>query len=377
MNNIKLPILYHQAKGGDLRQWQVWTDGKYIVTEYGQVGGKLQQSQKTAEGKNLGRANATSPAEQAELEAKSLWNYKVERKYSETPEGAKETLPLPMLAHSFKGTKKKKFIYPAHSQPKLDGVRCLAARDETGEITLTSRQGKPWHLPIIAAQLDTWLPDDMMLDGEVYIHGMSCQKITSLARSANPDGKSYKEASAELVYHVYDMPVFDGCEILTWEERAIALYGTRGLTESESVHSVQVDSVKNEADLWAMHGKYISEGYEGAILRGLQGQYLWGYRSADLLKVKQFQDAEFQVLDARDGKGKMKGCVVFICRNDLTDATFECTMKVTMDERRRMYEQRDQYIGQQLTVRFFDRTDDQIPRFPVGIVFRDTIDLPK
>jgi DNA ligase-1 len=371
----KYPLLYHQAKGGDLRQWQVWTDGKYIVTEYGQVGGKLQQSQKAAEGKNLGRANATSPAEQAELEAKSLWNYKVERKYSETPEGAKETLPLPMLAHSFKGSKKKKFIYPAHSKPKLDGVRCLATRDVEGAVALTSRQGKPWHLPIISAQLDTWLPDDMTLDGEVYIHGMSCQKITSLARSANPNGKSYKPMSQELVYHVYDVPVHEGNEILSWEERANQLY-RHTFSETDNVARVPVDDVTSEDHLWDLHGKYIGEGYEGAILRGLQGQYLWGYRSADLLKVKQFQDAEFQVLSARDGKGKMKGAVVFLCRNDLTDGVFECTMKVTMAERRRMYEEQDQYIGQQLTVRFFDRTDDQIPRFPVGIVFRAAIDLP-
>jgi DNA ligase-1 len=94
------------------------------------------------------------------------------------------------------------------------------------------------------------------------------------------------------------------------------------------------------------------------------------------LKVKEFRDAEFRVLDAREGKGKMTGGVIWICENDVTKDTFECTMKVTMAERQRMFRNKEDYIDKLLTVRFFDRTDDKLPRFPVGIVFRDAKDLP-
>jgi len=368
--------LYHKGKKGELRQWRIWTEGADIVTEYGQVDGQMQISRKAASAKNVGRANETSPERQAELEAQSMWTYKVERKYAETPEGAQEQLPLPMLAHKFEGSKKKKFTYPAHIQPKLDGVRCLAQRDEDGQIVLTSRQGKPWNIPLVASQLDEWLEDGMTLDGELYVHGESCQRVTSWAKSSDPNGKSYKPESSQLVYHIYDIPVIDGDESLTWEERANRMYVPHVIQESDNVAIVDGIIVDNEAEMWTQYKLYMSEGYEGAILRAFDGQYLWGYRSAGLLKVKKFQDAEFTVASARDGKGKMEGCVIFLCGNDLTDGTFECTMKVPMAERRLMYEQRDQYIGRKLTVRFFDRTDDQIPRFPVGIVFRDKIDLP-
>lgn len=369
----KLPILYHKAKGGDLRQWRVWTEGPHILTEYGQVGGQLQQSCKVAESKNVGRANETSPESQAEAEAKSLWQYKVDRKYSPTQKEAQEPLNLPMLAHPFEGSKKSKFRFPADVQPKLDGVRCIASRDSNGEIDLMSRQGKFWDLPLIAKQLDAWLPEGMILDGEIYIHGESCQRITSLAKSANPGGKSYKPESTELEYHVYDVPSIEGDDSLTWVDRRLAL-GEISTKNNQVI--VPTLSVANEKELWNAHGSFIQLGYEGAILRAYHGQYLWGYRSSELLKVKHFQDSEFRVIDARDGKGKMAGCVVWVCRNDQTEGTFECTMKVTMAERQRMYEERAQYIGRLLTVRFFDRTDDNIPRFPVGIVFRDTIDLP-
>jgi len=372
---MKYPILYHKAKGGDLRQWEIWTVGDEIFTRYGQVNGKLQTSEpKVAVPKNVGKTNETLPEEQADLEAKALWTYKVQRKYSETPEAAQEQLPLPMLAHGYKGSKKKKFVWPGDAQPKLDGVRCLAQRAEDGTISLTSRQGKPWTLPIIAEQLANWLPEGTVLDGEIYVHGESCQRITSWAKSADPNGKSYKPESEQLVYHVYDMPMIEGDDSLAWSRRRYHLETV--VVESACVQIVRSKTVQDEQALWEQHGNFIQAGYEGAILRGYEGLYLWGYRSAELLKVKQFQDDEFEVTGARDGKGKMAGCVVFVCRNDNNDRTFECTMKTTMQERRRMYQEADQYIGKMLTVRFFDRTDDCLPRFPVGIVFRDIIDLP-
>jgi DNA ligase-1 len=370
---MNLPILYHKAKGGELRQWEVWTVGPHIHTRYGTVGGQLQVSTKTAETKNVGRSNATTPEQQAILEAKSLWQYKVDRKYSESKAGAQEPLNLPMLAHPFEGTKKSKFRFPADAQPKLDGVRCIASRDANGEIDLTSRQGKFWDLPLIAKQLDKWLPEGMVLDGEIYIHGESCQRITSLAKSANPGGKSFKPESAELEYHVYDVPTIEGDDSLPWEDRCIVLNDIRGGGKQITVPTFRV---KQEKDLWNIHGEFIAGGYEGAILRADHGQYLWGYRSSELLKVKEFQDGEFRVIDARDGKGKMVGCVVWVCRNNQGEGTFECTMKVPMAERHRMFKERAQYIGKMLTVRYFNLTDDGIPRFPVGIVFRDAIDLP-
>lgn len=371
---MEFPILYHKAKGGDLRQWRVWTDGAWILTEYGQVGGQLQIAKKRAEAKNVGRSNVTTPAEQAVMEAGSLHKHKLERKYSLTKTEAQEELSLPMLAHKF-AEKAAKVIYPAHVQPKLDGVRCIASRDSSGNINLMSRQGKAYTVPHIQDQLAKWLPRDMTLDGEIYVHGATCQTITSLVKSSDPKGKSYKPKSAILEYHVYDMPVFEGDDSLSWFEREGNL--RRNLEISRSVLLIESDRVRAENEVWNAHGRYIQEGFEGAILRLYSGLYLWGYRSSELLKVKEFQDDEFKVVGAEQGVGKMAGCVIFTCRNNLTSDTFQCTMKVPMAVRKAMWEKRSQYIGHMLTVRFFDRTEDKIPRFPVGIVFRDVKDLPE
>jgi ATP-dependent DNA ligase len=279
-----------------------------------------------------------------------------------------------MLAHTFKGTKKKKFEYPGHVQPKLDGVRCLAQRGPDGEICLTSRQGKPWNIPHIAEELKEWLPDGMVLDGELYVAGESCQRITSWAKSANPKGKSYKPEALALIYHVYDMPTFQGYDEQPWIEREKNL--EENIQSSEHIRVVYSWGVENEDEVMDWHGRFISQGYEGAILRGLYGPYLWGYRSAQLLKIKEFQDDEFVVVGATDGKGKMEGCVVWLCETNEDAGQFEVTMKLPMSERRRMFEQQHKYLGKSLTVRFFGHTDDGIPRFPVGICFRDEIDMP-
>lgn len=361
---MKLPILYHKAKGGDLRQWTVWADDDTIYTEYGQVDGKLQVSSKKAEAKNVGRSNETSPSEQARLEAESMWRFKVERKYSETPEAAQEELMLPMLAHKYED-KKKHVTYPAFVQPKLDGVRCIA-KWEDKSVILLSRSGKPYKMPLIQADLMGWMPKDVILDGELYLHGASCQTITSLV-------KKWKPESNQVIFNVYDAPVVNGEDSLNFDERLQYLRDIEDSTPP-TIAIVPTLSADSHKELMEYHGFFLEKGYEGAILRLPHGLYQWGYRSSELLKVKEFQDAEFRVLSARDGKGKMEGGVIWTCVVNGHN-TFECTMKVTMEERPRMYKNRDKYIGRDLTVRFFDRTDDGIPRFPVGIVFRDEKDL--
>ena len=360
---MKHPILYHKGKNGELRQWSVWTEGPDIVTEYGQVGGAMQLSRKTAVGKNVGRSNETNPKEQAESEAESLFNFKLERKYSRTKEEASEELELPMLAHKYED-KKKNVTFPASVQPKLDGVRCLAYW-KGNKVVLMSRSGKPYTVPTVSSQLEKWLPKDMTLDGELYVHGMSCQSITSLV-------KKWKPESEQLIYNVYDVPVYSGDDSLPWKKRFEHLCKVEW---SDNVEVVTTETVTSHDKTMDAHGRFISEGYEGAILRLFEGLYLWGYRSSELLKVKEFQDAEFKVVSARDGKGKMAGGVIWTCKNDLTDGFFECTMKVTMDERKRFFRESKKYLGKLLTIRFFDRTDDSLPRFPVGIVFRDARDM--
>lgn len=102
------PELYGLDSKGGVKVWEVLAEkGEgntgVIVTAYGKLGGKMQESRKTALPKNVGRASETTGFEQAISEAESLWKKKKDKQYRESIEELEDTplVPLPMLAHPF------------------------------------------------------------------------------------------------------------------------------------------------------------------------------------------------------------------------------------------------------------------------------------
>ena len=131
---MKLPTLYSRATTGKIKQWSIGVlrmgdDSCYIETEHGYLTGKKQvDSRYIGEGKNIGRANETTPYEQACSEAESAFKRKQDDGYvtdiNNIPSEDSGNF-LPMLAHRF-DKHSSKINYPAFTQRKLDGSRCLA-----------------------------------------------------------------------------------------------------------------------------------------------------------------------------------------------------------------------------------------------------------
>ena len=368
-NMTKLETLYHQGKTGAIVQWDIWTEGADIVTEYGQIGGKMQTSRKTSTPKNVGRANATTADEQAILEATAMHKKRLDGKYSLTIEDAKKEVFLPMLAASF-DKRKDKVNYPVDVQPKLDGVRCLAYWDGDS-VKLMSRGGKQWNCcDHIIKELETVLPKDWVLDGELYIHGSTFQEITKLVKKLRPE-------SVNVQFHVYDMPrTYE--DFKYWEERYDVLAEFKDIAQDcESVVVVETYQAKSEDEVYQLQSEYLEEGYEGAIVRERDGEYKFGYRSNKLLKVKNFMDEEYEIIGFTTGVGRFDGCIIWICGtwNDDEWVEFKVVPQGTMEERQETYQNADKYIGEHLKVKFFELTDDNIPRFPVGLGIRLTEDM--
>ncbi len=367
------PVLYHKGSNGSIRQWQVWSEGADIVTEHGQKDGKLQIARKTATAKNVGKSNATTPTIQARVEAEAMYTHKLERKYALSIVECEERLMLPMLAHSFE-KKKHKVTYPAYIQPKFDGVRCIARVIGQAEgrnvVQLLTRGGKQWDIPHIALELGEILPEGWVLDGEIYLHGKTFQEISKLVKKQRPESK-------DLEYHVYDVPMYDGDDSLPFWKRLLALVGVmKSITDAGLKHIIMcpTSSVLNEQDVYEIQSELMSLGFEGAIVRSKEGLYRFGYRSPDLLKVKTFMDDEFEIVGFHAGVGKFETCVIWECVTKEGEP-FNCVPKGTAEERRDLLADGHKYVGELLKVKFFEWTDDQIPRFPVGIGFRLPEDL--
>ncbi len=362
----KLETLYHKSKTNAIVQWDIWTEGADIVTEYGQIGGKMQVARKTAIGKNIGKINETSPEEQAVLEATAMHKKRLDGKYSLTIEECKKEVFLPMLAGSF-DKRKDKVTYPVDVQPKLDGVRCLAYWDDDS-VKLMSRGGKQWECcQHIIDELEQVLPKGWILDGELYIHGSTFQEITKLVKKLRPE-------SVNVQFHVYDIPrIMDFND--AWEERQRNLDDFQVYCElCKSVKVVRTDFAAYEEDVYELQSEYLEEGYEGAIVREWDGEYKFGYRSNKLLKVKNFTDEEYEIVGFTTGVGRFDGCIVWICETE-DGHEFKVVPQGTMEERQEAYQNADKNVGKLLKVKFFELTDDGIPRFPVGIGIRLTEDM--
>jgi ATP-dependent DNA ligase len=373
-----LPVLYHRGKGGKLFSYRIWTEGPEIVSEAGSVDGKKITTRKTAKGKNLGRSNETTPAIQATLQAAASWQEKRDRKYSEDPNGIKEELPLPMLASSKKWIDgQKKAVYPAWDQPKLDGGRCLARWEpvgDHGEVVLRSRTGQVWDsLPHINRELEEIMPKGMMLDGEIYLHGVTFQAVVRLIKKQRPE-------SVLISFNCYDILIDQSDPDHTFLERKANLDAFfDGVAASgrnvEHIKKVEGRLVHTHEAVMQVHDEFVALGYEGAVVRNFRGIYEFNFRSVDLIKIKVFEDSEFEVVGFESGEGSYSDCVKWICVT-AAGLQFRVNPKGTLPEKREYLLNAHRYVGKQLTVRYFGVTEDNIPRIAVGHGFRDEKDLP-
>jgi len=363
----KFKILYNKSSAGKLHTWEVWVDGSIIHTEYGTIDGDKATSSKPANPKNVGKSNETTAEEQAIKEATAMWENKLARKYYENKDEALGgNRLLPMLAVSFESRAGKKVdghTYPCYVQPKLDGIRCIAQCDESGNVTLYSRQGK--EIPTVP-HIITWLEDTMLpghvADGELYVHGWTFQEITSAF-------KKKREASSKLVYHVYDY-IVDPSKPKNQKERYKDLQ--EFIYNGGAVSLVETKTCNNENDIMKYVNGWLDQGYEGGIARMLDNSnYKFRGRSKRLLKIKTFLDDEFKITGFDRG---INSTCIWICTNT-NNQEFRCLANGQLSEKQQYLIDADQYIGEMLKVKFFELTDDGIPRFPVAIGIRDKSDM--
>ena len=365
---MKLPTLYHQSTSGKIYSWDCRTEDNLLCVEYGTMDGKKNLLKKETEGKNIGKANETSPSEQAEKEAQALWKNRIDRKYSKTIEEAKKTVFLPMLAHDF-WKEKKEIKYPVFVQPKLNGVRCLAFWEDD-EVVLMSRQGKQYNLPHIKEELRTFLPKNAVFDGEIYIHGISLQNINRLVKKWRP------EESPALEYHVYDF--FNPDEMDKTYLYRFNQYRSRAVfdgVKSARCFFHSTFTVESQEELMSTLSDFEECGYEGLIIRKMDALYKLGHRSHDLLKVKNFKDDEFKIVGATEANGADKGTVVWVCETK-DGKEFGVRPMGTREQRKEWFDNREQFYGKKLTVKYQELSDDDVPIFPVGVAIRLEEDLP-
>lgn len=336
--------------------------------------------------------------EQAELQYNSLCNSYLDKGYKSQEElkikditdESEVDLKVPKQNTDAKGNLKPMLALSVDSLPKskqnildnkwyastkLDGVRCLMYYKDK-EVYTSSRGGKDYDTPTTYIRKNTFLNQffnnnpNVVLDGELYIHGKPLSYISGIVRL-----QDLCEKHEELQYYVYD--IVD--ETKTFQERLKILTELDKCMSLSSIIPNRVvvvnhESVSGKDAIVQLHNQYISEGYEGLVIRDPNEKYKCGARDKRMLKVKMFQDDEFEITGMTDGLREED----FVFNMKTKDGyPFEAKPMGDRTLKKWYRENIDKLIGQMGTVKYFGytATENAVPNLPVFKSLRDKTDL--
>lgn len=353
----------------------------YIIKRFtGQFGGKItEQPQKVIEQGKVKR----SVLQQAELEYNSLVKKSMDKGYKKlsdltktkfsdiTAEELDTIVPRlktdangeikPQLAKSYTDCTPNIFEKPMWCSRKLDGVRCMMRYDQENEVIKTiSRGGKDYDAATTHLRENETLIElfkkypDLILDGELYYHGWSLQKISGTCRLQN-----WEERCGKIEYWIYDFVD----DTKTFNVRLDSLMDFESYFENESqIVIVEHKLLTGWANVKKYHDKFVNEGFEGLVARKSDKKYAPGKRNSDWIKVKDYKDSEFEIVGIEEGLRDEDMCFT------LKTNKGKIFKAKPIGPRELKYEYLDNwqdYVGKMATVKYFAMSEDGIPTQPV------------
>ncbi len=420
MNESKqFDTLYSRDSKGKIKEWMIFVrnDEMYstILISYGLLKGKKQIDTDIIEvGKNIGKKNQTSHYEQAILEAHSRFDHKKLEGYKsvDTLIGMfklnkddaiskptieaflEEYLPLnnsdsngdikPMKCTNYykdNGTPRQNF--PVFAQPKLNGFRCVAKLKEViidkgtllerteQKVIFTSKMGLEYTI-LEHIESEFKIDDfqyfknaksiNLVLDGEMYIPGLSLQEISSAVRKRNSN-------TSKLQFHIFDVAIDNMNQSSRIEILDILRLVFNTTHKTNFIKIVPTVIVFDDIQAQAFCDKSIKEGYEGAVFRDMKALYSFGGRPSTITKLKRFMDKEYIIKDVVGGDSSPE-LGIFVCETE-NNKQFKVTPEGSYEIKKEYLTNKINYIGKLLTIKFYEYTKDNIPFHCTGIAVRD------
>lgn len=356
-----------------------------IMRTTGQYKGKMTEQPNISIEKGKAKRSAL---QQAELEFNSIINKYLDKGYKRlssfttkkfgdiTPSEMELLVPSvksdqngeikPMLAKDFNKCKNSVLDKPMLVSRKLNGVRCMMRLNGDNVITI-SRGGKNYDVSTqkIRPEVLDFLKEHptYILDGELYCHGKHLQELSGIARN-----ETWKDKCDILEYWIYDIAL----DTVEFKDRLIILQEMQEVfKDSKKVKVIDHYLTKSWADIQKLHDQWVSEGYEGAVARKPDKVYEPGKRSSTMIKIKAYTDAEFLIIDYKDGLRDEDFC--FIC--ETSDGKPFSAKPIGSREIKADYiENIDSIIGKMGTVKYFEMSKDGIPMQPIFQAVRYDLD---
>lgn len=247
-------------------------------------------------------------------------------------------------------------------QPKLDGVRCRAIKQDKSVVLLSSTE-REIILPHIQKEIQS-IEGDFELDGELYLHGWEFERIESITSrtvSMNPEYRL-------LEFHIFDMVLGFSLETRLYQMRR-KIFGDYIRDHLREVSSIFAD-LPNERHLIDIAAKLHQEGgYEGIVVKDADSFYE-RKRSSSWLKYKPFHSDTYlitglfeEVDKYKVPKGRLGGLTV----RDTDGKVFNVGSGLTKEQRIELWKYQDLLIGKDVRVKYFGLTAYGIPRHPVFV----------
>ena len=286
----------------------------------GQLGGKrTSQPDKTVE-----RGKATRNLwEQVMLEAKHLVKEKLDKGYREIEKDPDEYktseleeilggvvtgqngVPKPMLAkQADKVTNPKIYDKIWLASRKIDGLRALIYMGDDGNLHTASRGAMNYDAAMIEilnnSELNNIFKENpgLIMDGECYHHGWTLQQLNSIARTQ----KTAVDYSI-LQFYWYDIVDVNS----TFDERWSYMQDIKDQynlifdpekefkQEELRIQFVPQIEVTGWDNMMKLHNQYVSEGWEGLVIRDPDTLYRPNGRTNDMIKIKCYKSDEFLI----------------------------------------------------------------------------------
>ena len=252
-----------------------------------------------------------------------------------------------------------------YASRKLDGVRCLAVVDVNGTCTLYSRMGKEFTtLNKIKYAIEATGIINTVFDGEICL----------LDKDGNEDFqgvmKELRRKDHQIenpTFMIFDMIHRDSFElgksnsILSERLHRLRTWLGPRYDTKETLRYLDQAVITDERhfDIWNQMAN--DNNWEGFMLR--KDTFYEGKRSKNLLKVKSFYDAEYEVIDCdfapmsvvRDGKEAQE---IMLSQVYIEHKGYKVKVGSGFSQEQRIKYKMEDIIGKTITVQYFEETSN-------------------
>jgi ATP-dependent DNA ligase len=264
---------------------------------------------------------------------------------------------------------------------KINGVRSLIFKDETGKIRTSSRGAINYDIaikhiiehPIIIDIFNKY--PTLIMDGEIYKHGLDLNDISGMCR------KQEESDTTMLEFYWYDIfnekvKAIDRINTINnvCNEYNLTFNPYRTFTNEVQIQQVPQELITGYENMKAKHDQFVSEGWEGAVIRLCDGYYTQNGRTNDMIKIKKYDTISCKVVGIEQGLREYAD-MVFICQMPDSDKTFKAKPLGN-------YEQKvdytihfeDTYKNHMADIKYFNYSAHGVLEQPCLTVFRWDLD---